>query len=285
MANPLSLRLFSTDKHTHGQWNTRIIQTRNPLVRAAVSYCSFKRAGVDVLAKKTEGAHFVLDAGCGKGAYSHWYLGRNPSAVCIAVDWSEEALRRVQPSMKGRLLRVCADMRFLPFQGASMDALFSIDVLGHIDNCASALDEFSRVCKNGAFLFIHSECRDYQKRWPDRRLIKQLGEDMLARYDGHDFIKFSRELYELYSRRFQMQSFLNPAGYCGFFLGYPEKYRMAFAKAGWRSLAFIISVFALLKRAPVLGLSIRCVNAFTNRCEVFFELKGGGSCFAMMKKP
>jgi ubiquinone/menaquinone biosynthesis C-methylase UbiE len=284
MAKPLSLRSFSTDKHMHGQWDTHIVRARNPLIRAAVSYSSFKRASVDKLAKITHGG-FVLDAGCGKGAYSRWYMERRPAAVCIAVDWSEAALRRAQTSTAGRILRVCADVRFLPFQSSCMDALFSIDTLGHIDNCPSALDEFSRVCKSGAFLFVHSECRDYQKRWPDKRLMKQLGEDMLARYDGHDFIKLADELYALYSRRFHVLSFINPAGYCGFFLGYPEKYKMAFKKAGWHALTFITSILALMKRAPFLGLAIRYVNAFTNHCEVFFGLKGGGSCFAMMKKP
>jgi SAM-dependent methyltransferase len=284
MANPSSLRHFSTDKHVHGQWDTRVVGGRNPLIRAAISYCSYKRAYVDTLAKITHG-EFVLDAGCGKGAYSHWYQTRRPAAVCIAVDWSEAALRQVIPSPTGRIFRVCADVRFLPFRSECMDALFSVDTLGHIDNCAIGLDEFSRVCKKNATLFLHSECRDYQERWPDRALIRQLGEDMPARCDGHEFIKFADDLYALYSRRFQLQSFINPAGYCGFFLGYPEKYQMAFAQANWRLLTVITSVFALLKKAPLLGIFIRYVNAFSNHCEVFFGLKGGGSCFAMMKKP
>ena len=285
MQNSSSLRHFSTDKHTRGQWDTRVTTARNPFVRAAISYCSFKRAFVDKLAKIAQGDHFVLDGGCGKGAYSHWYLGKRPTAVCIAVDWSEAALRTIRPSAGGRILRLCADMRFLPLKSASMDALFSIDTLGHIDNCASALDEFSRVCKNGAPLFLHSECGDYRKKWPDNVLIRRLGEDLLARYDGHDFLIDAVELYTLFSRRFQIQSFIHPAGYCGFFLGYPEKYRMAFIQAHCRFLAFLTAVFALLKKTPALGLSIRLLNALTNHCEVFLGLKGGGSCFALMKKP
>jgi ubiquinone/menaquinone biosynthesis C-methylase UbiE len=284
MATPLSLRFFSTDKHLRGQWDTRVVKARNPLARALVSYCSFKRAHVDKLAKTARG-DFVLDAGCGKGAYSQWYLERRPTARCIAIDWSEAALRLVRPTAGGRIIRVCADARFLPIKSASMDALFSIDTLGHIENCASALDEFSRVCKIGALLFLHSECSDYQGKWPDRMLIKRLDEDILARYDGHHFIKQSAELYTLYSRRFRVQSFLNPAGYCGFLLGYPEKYRIAFTRAKWRFLTIVATVFALLKKAPVLGLGLRLLNAFSNHAEVFFGLKGGGSCFAMMKKP
>jgi hypothetical protein len=112
-----------------------------------------------------------------------------------------------------------------------------------------------------------------------------LGEDVLARHDGHNFLNNANELYALFSRRFQMQSFVHPAGYCGFFLGYPEKYRMAFIQAHCRALALLTSVFVVLKRAPVFGFAVRLLNALTNHCEVFLGLKGGGSCFAMMKKP
>jgi ubiquinone/menaquinone biosynthesis C-methylase UbiE len=286
MSNSSSLRHFSTDKHLRGQWDTRVAIAKNPFIRAIISYCSLKRALVDTLAKTSKAAHFVLDGGCGKGAYSHWYLGKRPLAVCIAVDWSEAALRTLRPAAGGgQILRLCADVRFLPLTSGSMDALFSIDTLGHIDNCASALDEFSRVCKNGAPLFLHSECGDYRKKWPDSALIRRLGEDLIARHDGHNFLKEAAELYRLYSRRFQIQSFIHPAGYCGFILGYPEKYRMAFMQAHYRFLFFLTSIFALLKTTPALGAAIRLLNALTNHCEVFLGLKGGGSCFALMKKP
>jgi|WetSurMetagenome_2_1015567.scaffolds.fasta_scaffold335801_2 ubiquinone/menaquinone biosynthesis C-methylase UbiE len=283
MAALSSMRRFSADKHKLGLWDTRVATPRNPLLRALASYISYKRRGVDELARSTP-ADVVLDAGCGIGAYSQWYCSRRPVATCISLDWSEEALRRAPPSGIGRILRVCGDVRFLPIKSACVEALFSIDTLGHIDNCASALDEFSRVCKNGATLFLHSECRDYQKRWPDKALIKRLGEDVLARYDGHEFIKMADDLYVQYSRRFHVTSFFNPAGYLGFLLGYPDKYRMAFKAAGWQVPLLATIVFAFLKKTPLVGVALRLVNAFTNHCEVYFGLKGGGSCFAMMKK-
>jgi ubiquinone/menaquinone biosynthesis C-methylase UbiE len=285
MAKRRSTHRFSTEKHITGQWNTRVVLSGNPLLRAVISYCSYKRFHVDKLATVVNSLHFVLDAGCGKGAYSHWFLGKRPSSACIAVDWSEAALHMVEPSGKGTILRVCADVRHLPFRSASIDGLFSIDTLGHIDDCAMALDEFQRVCKVGSPLFLHSECSDYQKMWPDSALIRQLGKDMLARHDGHDFLKSAQELYMLYSRRFRMLSFFNPAGFCGVLLGYPEKYCMVFKEAQWPFMAIAASVFAWIKKAPVLGGAIRLANAWTNHCEVFFGFKGGGSCFAMMKKP
>ncbi len=284
MTDPSLMRRFSADKHRLGTWDTRVVATNNPLFRAMAGYVSYKRKGVDTLAKSAR-AEVVLDAGCGIGAYSHWYLGRRPDAACIALDWSEEALRRVKPSASGSILRVCADVRRLPVKSSRIDALFSVDTLGHIDNCAMALDEFARVCRSGAPLFLHSECADYRTRWPDNALIIKLGDDLPARNDGHDSIISADKLYALYSRRFQVASFFNPAGYFGFFLGYPEKYLPAFKAAHWRLPVVLTSIFAFFKKAPLLGAFLRLVNAFTNHCEVFFGLNGGGSCFGMMKKP
>jgi ubiquinone/menaquinone biosynthesis C-methylase UbiE len=277
-------RKFSENKHSIGQWKTRVFISRHPLIRAATAFCSLKRAGVDNLAKANKKARIILDAGAGGGAYSHWYLGRAAHGVCIAVDWSENALRRIAQPQAGVILPVCADLRFLPFRSLSIDALFSIDTLGHINRCESALDEFARVCKSGADLFVHSECRDYQSRWPDRNLIKILGDDTLARSDGHDFLKYFAELYEHYCRRFQIKSFVNPAGYFGFILGYPEKYKPAFLKAHWRFWGLLAGFFSVLKKTPVIGLGLRAANALTNHCEIFLRLKGGGSCFAELKK-
>ncbi len=285
MAEPLSRHEFSIEKHAHGQWDTKVLVMRNPLLRALVSYCSYKRSGVDHLAKTGKNNRFVLDAGSGKGAYSRWYLGRSSQSYLLAIDWSENALRSMELSYEDRILPVCADLRRMPFKSAVVDALFSVDTIGHIDRCEIALDEFLRVCKSNARLFLHSECCDYKQRWPDRALIKKLGLDLLARHDGHDFLKYAGELYALYSRRFRVQSFFNPAGYLGFLIGYPEKYKLAFAAACWRFWGPIVSVFSALKKAPGLGVALRFLNAATNRLEVFLGLKGGGSCFAKLTKP
>jgi len=49
-----------------------------PCARGLLSYLSYKRKGVDTLARamgaQTPG--FVFDAGSGKGAYAHWFLGK-----------------------------------------------------------------------------------------------------------------------------------------------------------------------------------------------------------------
>jgi Methyltransferase domain. len=256
------------------------------MLRCLLSYVSYKRKGVDALAREmaTVSPAFVLDAGAGKGAYAHWFLGKKKATI-IAIDWSFAALRELCAPQQGRILPVCADLQMLPFKSGVANGLFSIDTLGHLNNCEMALDEFLRVCKPSSPIFIHSECGDYQSRWPDKRLIARLHKDVLADYDGHVSLHRAEELYRLYSRRFHVLSFINPAGYFGWLLGYPEKYRMAFAAAHFAPMTFITFIFAKLKRLPFIGMKVRCLNAFTNHCEVFFGLKGGGSCFAMLKKP
>jgi len=279
-------RTFSTRKHAQGQWDTTIFKTSNGVARDLLSYMSYKRKGVDDLARVMAAVTpaVVLDAGAGKGAYAHWFLGKKTATV-VAIDWSFDALREQCCPRQGRIFPVCADLHMLPFKSGIADALFSIDTLGHVGDCGKALDEFLRVCKPSSALFIHSECGDYRSRWPDKALIARLRKDLLADYDGHVSLHLADELYALFSRRFQVLSFINPAGYFGWLLGYPEKYRMAFVAAHWASMTLITSIFAALKKLPLIGISVRFLNAFTNHCEVFFGLKGGGSCFAVLKKP
>ena len=73
-------RSFSDEKHASGEWRTRIIFSANPVVRLLLRYCSFKRSGIDTLAKKVAAAYpkrprLVVDLGSGQGAYAHWFLG------------------------------------------------------------------------------------------------------------------------------------------------------------------------------------------------------------------
>jgi SAM-dependent methyltransferase len=180
---------------------------------------------------------------------------------------------------------VCADLASLPFKENVFEAIFSIDTLGHVADINSTLNEFSRTCSNGASLFLHSECADYRSRWPDKTLIARNGRDVPAKTDGHDHLRLSRDLYSLYSQRFHLVSFVNPAGYVCWLLGYPEKYLPAFSEAGWKLFRTVAWVFAAFKKTPVIGPAMRLANSFTNHAEVYFGLTGGGSCFAVLKKP
>jgi SAM-dependent methyltransferase len=180
---------------------------------------------------------------------------------------------------------VCADIGELPFREEQFCASFCIDALGHVADVNKVLDELFRCSAAGARLFLHSECADYRRRWPDRMLIRKLGEDQPARQDGHAGLLEARELFMLYTRRFRVISFVNPAGYLGWFLGYPEKYRPAFAAAGFRGFSLFLGFCAAVKKLPFFGIIMRFKNALSNHLENFLGLTGGGSCFAFVRKP
>jgi SAM-dependent methyltransferase len=288
---------FNDAKHGRGEWDTTMCASRNRLLRFCASLLSQKRKGVDELAGMVPNAApvMVLDAGAGQGAYSVWFASASRSMRCahrvVGVDISFTALQRaagvirsLRP-VKGSIAMVCADLHALPFRQEQFSASFSIDTLGHVADVNKVLDELLRCVTPGAPLFLHSECADIKKRWPDRMLIRRLGRDLPAEQDGHTHLLDARDVFVLYSRRFRIVSFANPAGYLGWFLGYPEKYRPAFAAAGLSGFAWFLSMCAFVKKTPVLGLIMRLKNALSNHLENYLGLTGGGSCFAFVKKP
>jgi SAM-dependent methyltransferase len=236
---------------------------------------------VDRLAAVTRPRARVLDLGCGTGAYTHWFAGRT-TAWIIALDWSETALRHVASPRRGTVARVCADARYLPLKQECIEAVFSIDTLGHIARRETVLDELVRVTAPGARLFLHSECADPVDRWPDRMLVRRLGTDAVGEQDGHVDLPRGDDMHRAFGRRFALEWFASPAGLAGWLLGYPEKYRPAFRAAKAPFLTALTSLFAALKRMPVAGGLMRLTNALTNHLELFLGLTGGGSCFALL---
>jgi SAM-dependent methyltransferase len=275
-------RSLSNDKHASGQWRTRTVFLSNPAGRALVSFLSYKRNGVDRLARSTAPDSLVIDLGTGQGAYAHWFTGACRRSTVVAVDWSFEALRRMRP---GRILRLCADAQLLPLKAACADALYSVDTLGHLEHIEAALDEIVRVTKSDSPVFIHSECGSYRKRWPDSMLMRRIGYDLPARLDGHISLLDYEALRALVTRRFLTIKIWSPAGVTGWLTGYPEKYMLAFSEAGCGTLYLLTKLFSLLKKNTVTGICLRLMNSSINHLEVAIGLSGGGSFFARLRRP
>jgi SAM-dependent methyltransferase len=278
MASTDSARSFSEQRHCEGKWNTRMAAVNWP-ARVFWNFISFKRSGISRLAGSCRPGSAGIEIGSGTGAYAHWFAQQCRCTV-VATDWSFQALSLMPADKRHRILRVCADAQMLPFRARTFDFVFTVDVLGHIENPNQALDEVLRVTRPACPVFIHSECSDYRRRWPDIALIKKLGIDFGVQLDGHWSLRNSAQIYQMLIARFHVTSFFSPAGLAGWLCGYPEKYSPAFAAASWRFLAAATSAFAVIKRTPVAGAFLRLINALSNHIELFFGIVGGGSCFA-----
>ncbi len=282
--NPIQPKEFSERKHALGEWKTSAMSGSNPVVRALFDYLSMKRRGISALARHIAADSLVLDLGCGNGAYTKWLSSQKPLKT-VSVDWSFDALSKRFGARKEGAMRVCADASRLPFRAECFAGAFSIDTLGHVKSQDACADELLRVCRPGARLFIHSECGDYQSRWPDDDLITRLKTDVLAEQDGHINLRPSHEIRAMFARRFHLLWFSSPAGVLGWLFGYPEKYAPAFRQARMFIPWICAVVTSVVKKTPVFGWAMRMLNATTNHLELFLGLEGGGSCFCALRKP
>ena len=100
-----------------------------------------------------EGAHRVLDAGCGDGWYLNELLSRHPDWCGAGVDISRDAIFQATEQPMPAVWCV-ADLRKLPFVDGAFTAV--LDVL-----TPASYDEFSRVLASGGVLVKVFPGEDY----------------------------------------------------------------------------------------------------------------------------
>ncbi len=90
----------------------------------------------------------ILEVGTGTGA-----MGKMLSqyGIFVGLDLSVTALQYARSTLKNVAL---GQMGFLPFRDHFFDAVFALDLLEHVDNEVSALNELLRVCKLNGTLFL-----------------------------------------------------------------------------------------------------------------------------------
>jgi len=133
----------------------------------------------------------VLDIGTGRSTFPRWMS--RAGAVVTTLDLSTPAERSwggfqqrvndVVGRRPGVIGAVTGSMRCLPFADASFDLLTSLSVIEHLDTdlpdrtfvpydeqrrrLAQSLDEMIRVAKPGGYIYITSECCDFERATTD----------------------------------------------------------------------------------------------------------------------
>jgi len=95
----------------------------------------------------------IVDIGCGDGEAASVALAANPGHHLVGVDWSADALR--QAGGRGlTVVRAAVDGVSLPLGPAVADVVIMSELIEHLVDTDSALDEAWRVLKPGGSLLL-----------------------------------------------------------------------------------------------------------------------------------
>ncbi|MEV0121442.1 class I SAM-dependent methyltransferase [Streptomyces sp. NPDC050703] len=95
----------------------------------------------------------VLDVGCGDGTAAATAAPLLAGHRVIGVDWSQDALKRAHAHLPDVVRGELADGG-LPFAGGAADAVLFSEVIEHLVDPDSALDELRRVLRPGGHLML-----------------------------------------------------------------------------------------------------------------------------------
>lgn len=107
----------------------------------------------DALGPAARGGLTILDIGCGDGTAAATAAPLLPGHRLIGVDWSQDALRRARTRVPYAVRGELADGG-LPFRSESADAVLFSEVIEHLVDPDSALDEIRRVLRPGGHLML-----------------------------------------------------------------------------------------------------------------------------------
>ena len=79
------------------------------------------------------------------------------------------------------------DIQSIPYPDNSFDLVFASHVLEYVENDKEAIKEISRVLRPGGLAFLpvpmlHKKTIDFEERPPNKRIIRETGEDYFDRY-------------------------------------------------------------------------------------------------------
>jgi SAM-dependent methyltransferase len=95
----------------------------------------------------------IVDIGCGDGEAASVALAANPGHRLVGIDWSADALCRAK-SRGLTLIRAAVDGISLPLRTGTADVVIMSELIEHLVDTDSALDEAWRVLKPGGTLLL-----------------------------------------------------------------------------------------------------------------------------------
>ena len=130
----------------------------------------------------------VLDVGCGRGELALHCAQRGALVWGIdyaqaAIDLANEALAKAPDTIQQRIELRQEDARALPFEDASVDIAFMLDVVEHLTppELDRTLQEVFRVLKPGGRLIVHTmpNLWYYRFGYPLYRVLQRLRGEVL----------------------------------------------------------------------------------------------------------
>ena len=133
----------------------------------------------------------VLDVGTGRSTFPHWMSREGASVTTFDLSnpaepgfgGFQERVNDIVGRRPGAVRGVAGSMRCLPFAGACFDLVTSLSVVEHLDTdlpdrtfvpyeeqqrrLAQVIDEMIRVVKPGGYVYITSECCDFERATTD----------------------------------------------------------------------------------------------------------------------
>ena len=149
---------------------------------------------LDFLKRNISPKDKILDAGCGEGRFSKYFIGDERDIT--SMDFSEEYVRLAKKNVgKGKF--VVGSVTEIPFKDNSFDCIFSVDVLQHVPDLKKALSEFHRVLKKGGKLIIIDKNKFgiHRKYLIPNKLIQTYREITTWKYSGFKERGFNPEKF------------------------------------------------------------------------------------------
>jgi cytosine/adenosine deaminase-related metal-dependent hydrolase/ubiquinone/menaquinone biosynthesis C-methylase UbiE len=148
----------------------------------------------------------VLDIGCGTGRWLHALAQQSPHSL-TGIDSSPEMLRYANSKLGNSATLHLGDCTYLPVTSSSKNLLLASFVLSYVTDLDALAFECSRVCRDGANLFLTDMHPTTQQSQNWKRSFKYDHASIIIESQAHSLQDI---LYAFRSRHFDLISLLEP---------------------------------------------------------------------------